>query len=455
MNFKGLLEPQKSHAVKLLDSLYVNGVAADLSETGCGKSYVAAWIAKNLNVPVTIIAPKVVLNAWNNVLTEFDIKPHAVINYEKLVRGNSEYLSFKNNCRINGTDDYVFNLPKNGLVIIDECHRCKGTKSCNSELLIALKKNNYKLLLLSATAATSPLEMKAFGYATTLHNLYNFRNFAINSGAYVAKYNWMKFDASSTKSIKAMSNIHTQLFDNFGVASRMTRKMFKNVFPDNHILPECFDLGVNTDKINRVYEVMELELSKLEQKTTNYSEHHFAIMTKARRKIELLKVPAIVESVIDLYEEGISPVIFVNYTDTVFAINNLLQSTNSKFKDTIAHVVGGQSAKARQNDVDDFQSDKKRIMIVNTAAGGVGLSLHDLNGNHPRHTIISPTWSAINMLQIFGRCHRALAKTPVTQKIFFAANTIEQNICRNVKSKLSNLDVLNDNDLNISLLLNF
>lgn len=50
LNYEQLLAIQKQHAVDLLNSLHLNGVAFDSSQTGCGKTYVAAWIAKNFNV---------------------------------------------------------------------------------------------------------------------------------------------------------------------------------------------------------------------------------------------------------------------------------------------------------------------------------------------------------------------------------------------------------------------
>ena len=189
MNTDLLLEPQKQHAINLLNSLYINGVAVDLSETGTGKSYVATWIAKHLNNPVVIICPKVVISAWNSVLQTFGIKAHTVINYEKLVRGCTEYVSF-NNMHVN-SDEYIsIKFPKNSLIIVDESHKCKGWNSKNSEMLIALKKQGYKLLLLSATAATNPLEMKSFGFVTTLHNLSNYRNFLTVRGVYTIRVIW-------------------------------------------------------------------------------------------------------------------------------------------------------------------------------------------------------------------------------------------------------------------------
>ena len=449
MNVELLLPPQREHAVSLLNSLYINGVACDQSETGTGKTYVAAWLAKNLNSPVVIVCPKVVIPSWTKVLSYFGIKAHCLINYEKLMRGNTEHLNFKDG-KDNGPSDYIINFPKNSLVILDEVHKCKSATSKNSDFLIKLKMDGYKSLLLSATAATNPLEMKAFGFATTLHNLVSYRQFITSSGAYAGRYGGFQIDLQSQKTVEAMSNIHNTLFNLYKVSSRMTRKMFDKIFPDNHVMADCFDMGTNTDKINRVYLQMEAEMAALEESSINYSQHHFAIMTKARRMAELLKVPTMVEMIEDWYDEGISPVVFVNFTDTVEAIEKQL-AKNSKFNGKIARIVGGQSDKVRQNDIELFQSDVKRIMIANLAAGNAGVSLHDLIGNHPRGSIISPSYSAINLLQALGRIHRAEGKTTCIQKVMFAAGTIEVEACKRVQCKLNNLECLNDGDLTYSV----
>jgi len=445
MNVDLLLAPQREHAVNLLNSLYVNGVASDQSETGTGKTYVAAWIAKYLNSPVVIVCPKVVIPAWTKVLSYFGIKAHCLINYEKLIRGNTEHLSFKDN-RDDSASDYIINFPKNSLVILDEVHKCKSGSSKNSDFLIKLKMDGYKTLLLSATTATNPLEMKAFGFATTLHNLVNYRHFITDSGAYVGLFGGYQIDLGSQRTVEAMANIHNRLFNEYKVSSRMTRKMFDKIFPDNHVMAECFDMGTNTDKINRVYQQMESELAALEESSVNYSQHHFAIMTKARRMAELLKVPTMVEMIEDWFDEGISPVVFVNFTDTVEAIIKQL-SKNRKFDGLIAKIVGGQTDKVRQADIEGFQNDTKRIMIANLAAGNAGVSLHDLNGKFPRGSIISPSYSAINLLQALGRIHRAEGKTKCIQKIMFADKTIEVDACKRVQCKLNNLEALNDGDL--------
>lgn len=445
LNVSNLLEPQRPHAQRLLDSLFMNGVAADLSETGCGKTYVAAWVSKNLNVPVVVVCPKVVRRGWAEVLAKFGIKAD-IINYEKLMRGNTPFLTFKNDRDDNATF-YQLHFRKDALVILDEVHKCKGWNSKNSDFLIALRFQNYKTLMLSATAATNPLEMKSFGFATLLHGLTNFKEFLLQNGAYrTGRFGAYSIDLGDRRTMESMRSMHTQLFNVTKIASRMTRNQFGKIFPDNRVYAECFDMGSNTGKINKVYEMMERELADLEESSSNYSEHQFAIITKARRLAELLKVPTMVEWIEDMHAEGVSPVCFVNYTDTVTAIRKKLDK-NSKLTNQISMIVGGQSEKARNNDIDAFQNNTKRIMIANLAAGNAGINLHDLVGGAPRMSLISPSFSAINLVQALGRIHRAEGKTPCVQKVMFAADTVEEHACRRVQARINNIDQLNDGDL--------
>lgn len=447
-----LLGPQKTHAKTLLDSIYFNGFAADFSDTGTGKTYSACAVAKQLNVPVVVVCPKVVVPTWKKILAMFGVTGPLVINYEKLCRGNTKWLTYSktthNNKKSWDSEGIHLHFPKNSLVILDEVHKCKGTNSLNSDFLVACKNFGYKILMMSATAATNPLEMKAFGFTANLHTGYNFTKFCQMSGAEFNRFGGMVIDMSSSKAQNGMRAIHQHLFRLQNCASRMTVSQFDGIFPDNHVLAETFDMGSNTEKINVVYEHMQAELDALDKRSENYSAHIFAIIIEARRKAELLKVPSLVESVVDLYNEGISPVVFLNFTDSIEALENrLVKSLSDKTNSIIGKIVGGQSDKKRQQDIDDFNSDLKRIMLVNLAAGGAGVNLHDLNGKHPRHSILIPSFSAINMLQALGRIARQGGKTKCVQKIVFSSGTIEERACEKVQARLDNLSGLNDDDL--------
>ena len=441
-----LLEPQRAHATKLLNSIYLNGVSADLSETGTGKTYSAGWIAKQLQAPVVVVCPKVVVPVWRKVLSSFKIKAHVIINYEKLIRGNTEHLSLDPNLKTHYPENYEIKFPKDALVILDEVHKCKSWKSKSGNFLTALVQQKYKLLMLSATSATNPLEMKAFGFATHLHGLFDFPDFLTSGGAYRNKFGSYVIDTASDKTVEFMKGVHRRLFEQSSLASRMTREEFGSIFPDNHVTADAFDMGGNTEKINHVYSEMEYELNRLEERALNYSQHAFAVIIEARRKVELLKIPSMVEFVHDLYDEGISPVVFLNFNDSVIALNKLLNKTG-KYDNKIGHIIGGQTEKAREADIEAFQNNSFRIMIANLAAGNLGVSLHDLHGGFPRFSLINPSWSAVNVLQALGRIHRAEGKSPCKQRIMYASGTIEDRICENVQAKLNNLSALNDGDL--------
>ena len=453
LNFDGLLEPQKIHSTKLLNSLHLNGFAFDASPTGTGKTYCASWIAKNYGSSVVVICPKSVQKNWFDTLKSFGIDNPIVMTFERLVRGNTNYYTYDMSVYLNRTNWWkslgiTVNFPNNSLVILDEVHKCKGQKSLSGECLVAIKNAGHKLLMLSASAATNVTEMKAFGYVTLIHSGYGFYDFCKDNGVAFNRFGLGTWDANLQKCKEGMVRIHNTLFNTLGCANRMNRKDFGNIFPDNQVIADGFDLGSNTAKLQSVYNEMEYELMNLDESSMEYSEHHFAIIMKARRQSEILKVPAMVSWIEDMYDEGVSPVVFINFRETLEAIEKRLNS--AKYSGKIAKIVGGQTQKQRDNEIEQFQSDTKRICLVMVAAGSASVSLHDLNGNYPRNTLINPSYSAINTLQSLGRCHRANGKTPVIQRFFFANGVeIEEKMRKRVNLRLTNLDSLNDGDLSL------
>jgi superfamily II DNA or RNA helicase len=191
--------------------------------------------------------------------------------------------------------------------------------------------------------------------------------------------------------------------------------------------------------LNQIYSEMSKELKLLEKIEKKDGNSHLTISLRARQKTELVKVPLFIEMIEEGIEQGMSVVLFVNFTETINAISKRL-NTNCIFDGKI-------SDKIRQKNVDDFQADKERVILVNIQSGGAGLSLHDINGKYPRLSLISPTWSAVYMRQATGRVWRDSAKSKSIQKIVFVADTIEEDVCKSVQSKLNNLDILNDGDL--------
>jgi hypothetical protein len=154
--------------------------------------------------------------------------------------------------------------------------------------------------------------------------------------------------------------------------------------------------------------------------------------------VELLKVPLICSITEDLLVTGKSVAIFVNFRETIKAIQARLNRAR------VSVVQGG---KDNQPDIEAFQNNETRVALCNIAAGGVGLSLHDMHGGHPREALISPSWSEKEFLQVVRRIHRAGGKTPSRQRILIAAGSIEEKVFRSLKTKIKNMNMMNEGTL--------
>jgi len=434
------LRPWQVGAVgKVVSSLKKWGAAVDGSDVGIGKTYTACGVARELDMDILVVCPKAVKESWKRVIkNHFKMwgKCAGIINYEALRMGKSDsviasYVKRRDTRR----KEFVWKLPKNTLIVWDEAQKLKNAKTKNSETCMAALKSGYKMLFCSATMATNPLELRTVGQCIQLFK---------SSKQY---YEWAyahgvvrgRFGMEFTGDKKALSKLSNDIFNNRGV--RLNRDTIPN-FPESQITAECYEMDKeDQDKINKAYDEMQLELLKIERLLKkDKGQTQMVAILRARQKVEMFKVPLIIEMAEEGIENGMSVAIFCNFTETINALSDRLK--------TKCIVNGVVKDKDRQQSIDDFQSDKSRIILVNIAAGGAGLNLHDLNGNFPRLALICPSYSAVLMRQSTGRVWRDSAKTKSIQKIVFVANTVEEQVCNSVNQKLNNLDLLNDGDLN-------
>lgn len=418
---KTLYPRQEQHASQLSGILDKFGSALDSSDTGTGKTICATKIAEQHYGEVLVICPKAVIPAWGRELKDHNVPRYNVVNYEKVRNGKSPYGRWDKK-------KWVWNLPEGSLIIFDEAHRCGGIDTQNARMLIEAK-DRYKVLMLSATIASSPTQMRAAGFLLGAHGLGNFWQWCLKNGC--AKNRWNGVDFMGEE--KHIKNIAAQISHR---CSRMTVEELSDHFPETQIITEPLDFG---GELNKIYEEMESELQALTAKADtdkkNSAAEALVAQLRARQRVELLKVPVMVEMVQDLLAEGKSVAVFVNFQQTLDALSEKLQ--------TSCVISGKQSASTREVNIEDFQNDKERVILCNTAAGGVGISLHDVTGKHPRAAIISPDWNEKNIVQVIGRVHRAGGKTPSLQRILFAAGTVEEKVERSVRKKISNLELLN------------
>jgi SNF2 family DNA or RNA helicase len=165
-------------------------------------------------------------------------------------------------------------------------------------------------------------------------------------------------------------------------------------------------------------------------------------MLRARERAEYVKASFMAEAAADLVEEGASVVVFANFRS---ALKRIKEKLGEYEVGETGEIHGGQTAEERQSWVDKFQANTCHVLLVMTAAGGTGLSLHDERKERPRASLITPGLSASEFRQALGRIHR-VGGTPVVQTIVLASGTIEERIYDAIQRKTMGIDAVNGSE---------
>ena len=427
---KALFPKQSTAADFFIGVLNEGKCTIDSSSVGTGKTVVASHIAKELDRPVAVICPKAVIPSWERELEEFGVTPLFVLNYEKIRTGNTKFMSKK------GKKIMTWDLPKDTLILMDEIHKAKGPYTQNAQLLISLLCQGFQVHGMSATACEDPTEMRAIGYMLGLHSLNK------SEGGKRSWYSWMlsngcvqdQWKTWKIISRKKLEPIKEKIYSTTGF--KLTVEDFPDSFRNNRVFVEPIqfsepkkiinaykDLGITPDIVEHF----------VENGTVEDSDFDIVNIIKARMLAESYKALDLVDMAVDYVGQGYSVVVFLNYKDSIDTFVKKLDC---------GRIDGHQTASERQHVIDQFQNDETRVLAVNVAAGGTGLSLHDTKGKYPRVSLISPSFSAKNHLQVLGRIHRNGAKSDALQKILVAANSIEENVMKSIDKKLKNLKAL-------------
>lgn len=487
-----LLDHQIKHYDNIKKSIEKYSRAIDASDTGTGKTYVSIKICEDLGLIPWVICPKSVVSSWNRVIGESGVKKFYIITYDQLalstdlVNKNAqtneyEWVGFDSDPK------FKDNNKKKYLFIFDEAHKCKNSKTINSKILQSLSKFPVYILLLSATIIDKPLYFIPFGMVLKLYN-------TIQEG-----FDWIS-NVINKKSSNPMLPIHQKLFNQY--ASRMRIDDTLGVFKDNKIIFEgiqmknYWEIEKKYDKLNKILEFNKNnpknkkknnKNKSIKQNNPNNSDNlnnsnnpnnsdnlnnsdnsdnsdnlnnsdnsnndcididtdnskskksgGIGKIQKIRQEIELLRIDTIYELTLKYLNQGKSIAIFVNFTQTIKELSARLNCE--------CIIWGSQTLKERTKSINDFCSDKSRIIICNIASGSSGISLHDTLGQFPRVSIISPTWSAQDLIQVLGRIHRAMGKTDCEQLIIFCKGTIEESVGNVIKQKIDNIRFFNDGE---------
>jgi len=486
MNVADKLLPYQVQPFEKLRDGFKNGLQCqvDFSDTGTGKTYVAAAVAADLCLPVLVVCPYSVKSSWVAAAEHFEDEI-SVVNYESLITGHSGFgcwqnqaivdqrrpsflvcstcqkkfrteLELGNPCQYHPTGIHCVERKTESIdygkflwhsavenVWFDEVHRCSGLESLNAEALIAAKREGRRILGISATAAWSPLKMRALGYALDLHGgdkpllakrgVFTYerapdffgwsRKFGCRRHPAFRGWHWM---AGERQQRAIMSEISGLILPSRGVRVRVADVVG---FPKVSVHPRLFDLPESPDRAT------DESLAILDERAGDpelWSE--VTKRLRARQRSELLAVSTIADLAQDKLDVGCSVAIFVNFSQT-------LDELGKRFG--ITSFVDGRTVGAKRDHIlGQFRGGKERLLLLNSAAGGVGVSLDsDPGAFSVGYGIVLPGEDAVVFSQVLGRLPRQGGQEFSIYEIFLVAG-IQEKVYRNLKRKCANIEAL-------------
>ena len=436
ISLKGWQKPLAEHQTRVLRD---GRVMLDAAFPGAGKTYLATQTIRDLGMKTLVVAPKISLSQWRKVIEGMGASDLVigVTNPENLIA------SPKNPYYRNDDGWLVGDEPM--LLVVDEIHRNAGGPDSKTALAIARWCNKFhpgnKVLALSATPFESPLKMRCIGY------LMGFHKFTRNSF-----YDWCRRNGCGDVVIGRGVNRKSvfQFTSNRAKAEDVMRSLrhdmgdrFLSIGPgDIPGFPDETKEVVLVDLAKRDHDALVKAYADMPKRITSLSKDEMVQLLRLRQQAEWCKSLAFAEMAIDHMEDGFSTFACFSFTDARLRFEEYLKSKKIPY----ASIYGGQREDERQRGIDDFQANRVHIIVGIASACGVALSLHDERHERPRVSLISPSYSAPELLQTLGRIRR-VGGTAATQKIILVAGSVEERVARAVQRKVDCIETLTSNDL--------
>ncbi len=410
-------------------------------DVGLGKT-ITAWAAilgARSPARVLIVCPLAVIAHWRRTIEAMGDggKDIVVINYDRLGKLFEVSAAARKKVRTKKGLARVGTAPAFDVVVLDESHRCKNPTAARSKLAAKLVAEAGFCLWLSATAGQNPLELSYLApllAATTgarAADLKDFEQWCLDQGLGISRGTYGKWlwrgDRNDCERVRAM------LFEparGHGPAGLRRRPEDIAGWPAiNRILTPIELDGSARELYQQAWTAFRRELELAPRGRDPKSA--LAAALRLRQKSSLLRAPGTVELVRELLDNGHQVAVSVAFVETLEAIKGELGSGLGAVPCAVIH--GGLGAAAREAERLRFQRGDAKVVLFTVEEG---ISLHQGEHNDaPRSEVIHDLrWSAIQMAQIEGRCHRDGRFAQVYWA--YADGTIEDKLARVVAGRL-------------------
>ena len=198
---------------------------------------------------------------------------------------------------------------------------------------------------------------------------------------------------------------------------------------------EVIDADTNYyfNELDRIWKKLEEEQKDAESAFDKSSSYQRAIQSE-RQAAGIAKLPHVINFVTNIMEIEESVVVFCHHR----SIHNLLHQNLSDFSPV--SIIGGQSDKVRQEQIDKFQNGESKLMIAGLRAGNVGINLH-----RARYVIFAELdWSPAIHRQAEDRLHRIGQKNTVFAYYLIGNGTLDNHVANVLVDKSYEIDSIMD-----------
>ena len=194
------------------------------------------------------------------------------------------------------------------------------------------------------------------------------------------------------------------------------------------------DINYYNKELERIWKKLEDE-RKVAQTAFDASTAYQRAIQSERQAAGAAKLPHVINFVKNIMEIEESVVVFCHHK----SIHSLLHQSLSEFKPS--SIIGGQSDKQRQDNIDSFQNGQTKLMIAGLRAGNVGINL-----TRAKYVIFAELdWSPAIHLQAEDRLHRIGQKNTVFAYYLIGNGTLDEHVARVLVDKSYEIDAIMDN----------
>lgn len=186
-------------------------------------------------------------------------------------------------------------------------------------------------------------------------------------------------------------------------------------------------------ELHKIWEKLEREQNEAENEFDKSASFQRAIQSE-RQIAGAAKLPHVINFVKNIMEIEESVVVFCHHK----TIHQLLHQSLAEFNPV--SIIGGQTDKVRQQQIDLFQSGQSKLMIAGLRAGNVGINL-----TRARYVIFAELdWSPAIHRQAEDRLHRIGQKNTVFAYYLIGNGTLDEHVANILVDKSYEIDQIMD-----------